>query len=773
MMPWLIVAMFASFLISAVSKAAEPARPNVQTEINWPSFLARQDMTWDQLPRQWNEGAFLGNGQIGLMVYTTPSDNCVEFHLGRVDVTDHRKAPDRKTSRGTPGADVMFDFPRLDIGRMRLFPAGKIVAGTMRVHLWNAELTATIKTDLGELQIRAVTLYDQMVHVIDVRSTERTPDGQPSAWRWEMKPGNPASPRAQVFPDKAKAIQYVTNPNPKRFDIDGVSVCVQPLLAGGDYATAWLDQRADASQGRLLVSTANEVPASDKSASVAVADVRRAGLSPTDKLVASHRDWWHAYYPRTFVAIPDARFEQFYWIQLFKLASASRPDAPPLDNLGPFYRVNQWPGLWWNLNVQITYWPVYTGNRLELMDNLIREIDENFDGLARDFCKSPKIGDFAWVLQNYWLYYRYTGDWNAIAERWLPKARVVLAGYQKKLKANAKGKLELLQTESPEFDGFKSYTNSNYNLALLRWLLNAMVEIDARSPGGPSAEATEWKNIQRDLIPFPTDENGLRVSSDQAFNKSHRHFSHLLALYPLFVLNPDATADRDLVSRSVEHWHRIGQGKALAGYSYTGGAALYAALGKGDEAAGMLRTFLTGDIGISQLLPNTLYVESGGKNPVLETPHSAASAMTDLTLQSWGGKIRVFQAVPGEWQSANFHLLRAMGGFVVSAAREQGKTAWVVITSEAGEPCVVKLPDWRGPIQSVGAETSPEEIAPGEYRIRLAKGESCLLRPAGSKAEPIIRWSPLPNDQPNLFGLKRGQELKTSQSWPEVPLPAN
>jgi len=66
--------------------------------INWPIFMQQHDLVYEELPLQWNEGAFVGNGQVGMMMYATLKDNRIDFHIGRLDVTDHRKAPDRKTS---------------------------------------------------------------------------------------------------------------------------------------------------------------------------------------------------------------------------------------------------------------------------------------------------------------------------------------------------------------------------------------------------------------------------------------------------------------------------------------------------------------------------------------------------------------------------------------------------------------------------------------------------------------------------------------------------
>ena len=752
-----------------------PAPAALNLDIDWPTFLARHDLVWHVLPHQWNEGAFLGNGQLGLVAHARPADNRFDFHLGRVDVTDHRQAPDRKTSRGVPGAGVLYDFPRLHLGRMVLHPAGKITGGTLRQHLWDAELNGVIETDLGRLELRAVTLRDRMVHRVDIRSTERDPAGRPLPWRWEFRPGNPASPRAQVFPDRPESKTYVTNPPPRLLSIDGVPACVQPLLAGGDYATAWLDLRPSpaATTGTLLFTTANEVPAADASGPLAVRTLR-AAASSLDADLAAHRAWWHAFYPDAFLTIPDARLESFYWIQIFKLAASSRPDAPPIDVLGPFYRITQWPGLWWNLNVQLTYWPAYAGNRLDLGQNLLTELDQNFDALFSRFATRTHIGDFAWVLHNYWLHLRHAGDWTTLHARWTPKARRVLADYLARLVPAPGGRLDLPATQSPEYEGFKTYHNSTYNLALLRWLLAAIPEAHARAGDpAPAADLAEWARVSAALAPYPIDEKGLMIGSDRSVHQSHRHFSHLLALYPLFQLDPDSPADRDLVVKSVRHWHHIDDGQRLVGYSFTGGASLYAALGFGDEAHALLTRFLDNRIGNATHHPNTFYTESGGKNPVIETPLSGASATTELLFQSWGGKLRVFPAVPSAWPDAAFHQLRGQGGFLVSSTRAEGRTRWVHVRSEAGEPCVIKVPDWTAPPLVVSARPlALETLAPGEYRLDLRRGESALLRAADFTGPAILRPLPVLPEKANSFGLTAATRAATDPSWPEPPIPS-
>lgn len=765
--------LFASLVflcLTPVASAQTPVSPRVA--VDWPSFLGRHDLVWEQVPRQWNEGAFVGNGQLGLMVYATLKDNRVDFHVGRQDVTDHRKAPDRKTSMGVKGASVMWDFPRLDIGRMVLRPAGRIKDGTLRQDLWNAEINGTIITDLGQLKIRAFTPRDRMVQIIQVSSDEKTADGRPAPWKWEFLPGNPASPRAVVFPQQAKEANYITNPNPVVTRQNGLSICTQTLSAGGDYATAWQEKpHPGARASTLFIATANEVPAAGKSAEAAINDVKTAAAAPFDTILAEHRKWWHKFYPDAFLTIPDARMEAFYWIQIYKFAAASREGGPAVDLFGPWFRTSQWPGIWWNLNIQLTYWPVYAGNRLALGANYLDVVDNHFNGLLEGFKNSPTLGDFGWAMHNYWWQLRFAGDWKGVHERWTPKAKAVLAGYLPRLRENAAGNLELGDMGSPEYHGFKPYPNTSYNLAILRWLLNSLLEADARSGKPADPDAATWKHILARLIPYPVDDNGLKIASNQPVDMSHRHFSHLLALYPLYQLDPTSAADRELVVRSVLHWHRIGGGKALAGYSYTGGTSLYASLGMGDEARDMLHHFLTGNIGISNLLPNTHYVESGGRNPVIETPLSGAAALTDMLLQSWGGKIRVFPAMPGDWKQSAFHQLRAMDGFLVSASRKDGRTEWLHLTSEAGEPCVIRVPEWEGPLTVSGKRPHRAiQTAPGEWKIDLKTGEIVLIHPQDAEVNPVIAPLPVEPRDRNLYGVKKGGEIKQIQAWPEPPL---
>jgi hypothetical protein len=330
--------------------------------------------------------------------------------------------------------------------------------------------------------------------------------------------------------------------------------------------------------------------------------------------------------------------------------------------------------------------------------------------------------------------------------------------------------LHFTNSVSPEYhapgvSGYGGFQDSNYSLALCRWLLSTLIETDEHLKIG-SPDLARWKETLSAMAPFQKDENGLRISADKPLVMSHRHFSHLLALYPLFQLNPDQPADHALADKSVAFWQTIGEGKALAGYSFTGGVAIYASLGEGDHALGMLETFFSKN---RLFLPNTMYVEMDGMSPVIETPLSGASVVIDLLLQSWGGKIHPFAALPTAWADADFYHLRGQGGFLVSARKSGRKTRWVAVESLAGEPCLLRVPDWNGPLTVAGSpicRISPS--SPGEYLLPLAKGEGMTLFPADAPVDDFrIAGLESQKGETNAFGLKINQTTAPNRMYPE------
>jgi alpha-L-fucosidase 2 len=739
---------------------------SVIKHIDWPRYMSQFDMKWERLPMQWSEGAFVGNGQLGIMFYVDSVENRLVLQLGRQDVTDHRKAPDQKTSMGTKDANVMLDYPRLDVGRMFLYPTGKIESGTVNLSLWNGEITVAVKTSAGMMDLKIYTLYDHNVQIVEASSTEKAKQGT-KPYRWKFQPGYPQSARTVYYPKYLQG--YELNPKPVvRIGADrGESV--QALLAGGDYATAWkeIPQRSNGSV--LLISIANEVPQSGASVKVAcqaVDEVIAAGYGKCREQMERH---WHEYFKKSFISIPDKQLEAFYWAQIYKLGTCVRPDGPVLDLMGPFYRTTSWPGIWWNLNVQLTYWPVYPSNHLELgtgyihtlSDCLPKFLDNMLDKNAQDNetnrKRSANIGDYGWALHNLYLQLSYAADSQGLKKIWLPLAKQVYGIYKYHFD-DVNGVINLRETFSPEYNagGVDRFDNTNYNLAILHWLLNSMTKVEPQSP-----DVEEWKDVTARLYQYPTDENGLMIAENVGVNLSHRHFSHLLGIYPMNQLDPDDPQVKDLLTRSINHWHTVGNGNGMAGFSITGAASLFASIGDGDQAYEQLHHFLTVNAPISRFLANTFYVEGGG--PCIEAPLCAASATLELMLQSRNGKIRIFPAVPKGWKDAEFADLRAEGAFLVSAQRQAGRTLWVEVTSIAGGDCVVQVKDWNNVhVVADNAQLQVNSAGNGEFRLSLAPGQKVMLSPNVPIHKAVIKgYYEKDTSKLNAFGLKTGKDVPT------------
>ena len=194
----------------------------VVTEINWPQFLSRQDPVWEVLPETWNDGAFLGNGELGDMIYADRKQNGLIIHLGRSDVTDHRNEPKdlpanlkgRRPDSQVWGSGHTETY-RIDIGDMVLHPAGVIQSGTIRLDLWNAEARGTLVTSLGRVEWTALIHANEMLTLCEVVSTEKTTDGKPAPWQWDFNPSPASSGRWLLNQnDKMFAKGYIPIPGP-------------------------------------------------------------------------------------------------------------------------------------------------------------------------------------------------------------------------------------------------------------------------------------------------------------------------------------------------------------------------------------------------------------------------------------------------------------------------------------------------------------------------------------------------------------------------------
>jgi len=282
------------------------------------------------------------------------------------------------------------------------------------------------------------------------------------------------------------------------------------------------------------------------------------------------------------------------------------------------------------------------------------------------------------------------------------------------------GKLHLPPTYSPETGVF---TDCNFDLALFKWGCNTLLKASRRL-GIDDPLIPRWKEVVKRLPDYAADGFGFMLGRDKSSPANHQHFSNLLMIYPLHLVNIEQKGTAEVLKRSFNRARSTaGPGQRQAMVQAHAGP-IGAAIGLGDQTLESLK-LLQGD-----LYPNGLWYDS----PCIESTLAAANIIQGMLIQSWtdpaaseAGPIRIFPALPSGWKDVEFHDLRAEGAFLVSAKRADGRTQWVRIKSLAGEPCRVR-PGMEGPIRLEGARAHQlEQVAPGIFQLDLRKGETAWL----------------------------------------------
>ncbi|MDR2950943.1 MAG: alpha-L-fucosidase [Prevotella sp.] len=661
-------------------------------DINWEVFFNQHDLVWNKITPDYYAGAIMGNGLLGNSIYKE-GDN-YKFHIGRVDVTEGRMPADKSQYRN------LYDGARLPIGYFLIKPVGTVLSENMRLNLWDATTTGAITTDKGKISFKS---YVHSTRDIIVLETDT--EGKETVFQWDWNASKAISPR-YTFGNKDYPQEYIDNPNPDvKIYTDGeYKLSVQNLKGGKTYVVAWQEIKKGSSR-RITITITHE-NTEELAISKAKETIDSATKEASSSLENSHKQWWHAYYPASFASFGNTKIESFYWIQQYKLGCLTRPDKYIIDLQGPWaMEKTPWPAIWMNLNVQLTYSPLFTANRTEMSETLWKSLNDNLEHLSEnvsveewrkdaivmgrstsyhlysrlDINNKPvyEVGNLTWILYYYYQYCMYLYDENELLKKFYPLLKKSIAYYEHIKEKREDGKYHLPETASPEY---KTAKDCNYDLALLQWGLKTLLDINEAYKLNDQ-KASVWEDFKGNLVNYPTDsEKGFMIGEDVNLTGSHRHYSHLMMIYPLYLINWDQPENRALISKSIAHWQ--GMPSYLQGYSFTGSSSMYSMMGDGERAVIQLQKLID-----KYIQPNTLYKETG---PVIETPLAGAASLQDLYLQVWNGKIRIFPAVPTDWPQASFINFRTEGAFLVSASREGGKTVFIQIKSEKGGLCRIQ-----------------------------------------------------------------------------------
>lgn len=751
----------------------------LQLDVNWASHLKQHDLLWNSIPKDYFAGAYVGNGLLGTILFKDDQlPNTLRFEIGRTDVYDHRTA--------SPSA---YETSRLPIGQLLLTTVGVATNVNIRTDLWNAEIIGKLTTTKGTLSFRCFAPSSEELIIVNLKTT-----GNEAAAKFSFRPQLAQS--ARYIAKRAMGLElnvvYQQNPNFTTRKEGDIEVVTQPLLMGDDYATAWQEQKNNNGERTVLLTVANRWGKYRKSmsgsATDAVATIQAAKNKSLKNIESAHRQWWHAYYPASFVNFPDARLESFYWIQLYKLASATHPGKPVIDLLGPWFKPTAWPLLWMNLNVQLTYFTMGVTNHTALEDNLYQLLDRHtqqmIDNVPLEFrndcagIRNPVGYDdlynplfitsdknnvkegmniivLPWLMQMYYLHNRRLMDDTRLREKIYPLMRRAFNVYLRTMIKGEDGLYHIPYTYSDEYGDAKE---TSLNIALANWGFKALIASAERLKIKDSLLPV-WKEHIAHMADYSINENGIMIGKDKPLASSHRHFSHLFPIFPLYDMTKEnAPARIPLMEKSITHFTSLDGDNCM--YKFSGAASLWASLGKGDSALFWLNRSLEilprfgkppGPSRIPTVTQNTFYSER--ENPTFESPIASSRSMLDMMLQSWGGIIHVFPAMPTKWQEASFYQLRTEGAFLVSALRNKGQTKFIHIKSLAGEPCIIQA-DLIDDVKLAGPPSVQLLKKGNKWVLTLKKGQEAVLYTGKIPASFVIKANSLNLNEMNSWGVK-------------------
>ena len=754
------VALFSLVVLAFNSCLSQsPEKPLLQ-HFDWEQFLAQHDMHWNHLTadpfepkndaRQdsgYYAGAIMGNGLLGTNLYKL-QDRVYRLNVGRSDVTEARKPYD------------LFNSARLPIGYFTLSTVGQVQKEEMHLSLYNACTQGRFTTDKGNIDF---TTYVHALHNYIVFDTHSTSDEANYQWRFVAQKA--ISPRA-IFNHNAPAgyLNHQGDANPTAYykEKGDNHFLIQPLVTDSTmqtiakvYVVAWREQKSvykHDTKRRVIATLTYEKD--EKTALQQATQILEKGFKETsDQLLVTHKQWWHDFYQQAaFLSFPDARFESFYWAQYYKFASTARPGKPIVDLQGVWPTWDTpWTAIWINLNLQLTYSWQTKANIGWLAEPLWESLYENRDNLRRNVTDIPhqadwtdaaclgrsssydflspldpqlvernqyEVGNLTWLLFYYWQYCDAYNQTEQLTQRFFPLLKSAINLYFH-IRTETNGKYGLPATASPEYLNGNIGTNTNYDLASLRWGLQTLIAID-ETYDLDDPMLPQWRDFLDNLVDYPYDEaTGYKVSDTYKFeNTNHRHYSHLFMIYPYYSVHWGQKENREKIRLSVSRW------KGNQGYSRTGKGSMLLSMGDGNGALRQMETFLDHFV-----KPNTLYAETG---PVIETPFAAVSTLQNFYMQDWGGVIRVFFGMPDKWKDASFVNMRALGGFLVSATYDDGHTVYIRLVSESGRTCRIQptIPLDKLCIRSFTGDNYPYTVidpVEGIIEIEIQKGEMIEL----------------------------------------------
>lgn len=681
----------------------------------------------------WDEGIPLGNGKLGALVY---GNGPLRISLDRTDLWDNRQHPftmekgynfqnlvnlvrsgteeDWKESQRLFESIYYLPYPtKLTAGRMELDFG--VTTDRICSHLSLRDAVATVSVEDGKVGYAEIFMSaTEFVGVARIRGS----------YTLSLRPPRYLSGNAERGQLADSTTQGLGYPNAEMFTDGNFTYYKQKTLTDTSFGIVVLTKQYDGYR-ELYYTVASSLDAPD-CIDNAKQSLSRAAKIGYDTLLKKHISYWRGYWKKSSIDIPDKLLEKTYYRSYYLFASCSRKGYSPAPLQGVWTADNDslppWKGDYHHdLNTQLQYQSYLKANRLsegEAFIDYLWNMRDAFRAHAKEFYgvdgllisgttdhDGHPLGGWQqysyiptsaiWVAHSFDEYYLYTGDENFLRERAYPflkeMADAIIA-----LLEEVDGRLYLPLSAAPEvFDNTREAylkPNTNYDLSLLIYLFKTLKGYADKL----GIENAPYGELLDKLDPLAISPSGiLMLDRERLLHESHRHFSHMMALYPLHLINYDTDENKRIYRQSLLQLDTLGTGN-WTGFSFGWAAQLYAMALNGNAAYEKLRAFAIGFVA-----DNGFHLNGDFKNYgfsrfkyrpfTLESLFAYCDAIQEMLLQNHQGYLDLFPAVPTDWkQRASFRHLRVYGGILVSAELKEGAVRSLTLEGGKGQKVYIK-----------------------------------------------------------------------------------
>lgn len=738
---------------------------------------------FDSLSNKWYEAIPLGDGMLGALVYE--KDNHLRIALDRADLWDLRPV------KNFSSPDFSYHWIYEHVINKNYNPVHKLVdypydndAAPTKIPAGALEFPLA---ELGKVKSIDLNIYTATCHITWDNGTTATffisANKKAGYFRFNHLPNNQNSFSPQLIPPPYQAAKFDASGN--------VTVGGQDLARLGypkgivkrfnhsityhqqgwghfsyDMAVCWDRPNANILEGTWSITSQGSPYSTNEKALTIAKDGLKA---PFDAVWNIHKKWWADYWKQSSVILPDSAIQHQYDMDMYLFGSASRAGEPPITLQAVWTADNgklpPWKGDYHNdLNTQLSYWPGYTANHLSessAFTDWLWKDKPVFTKYTRTFFKdngldvpgvctltgepmggwgqyslSPTVS--CWLSQYFYWQWIYSGNTNFLKERAYPWVKAVATHIESITIKNKEGYWQLPISSSPEFfdNELKAWflQTSNYDVSLIRWMLGTAIQM--ADTLHLTKEAEHWKTFLSgwpELALNPAD-SALLVAPGIPYSFSHRHFSHLMSIYPLQLIDwYKGEKDQKIMQASLNELKKYGP-SGWMGYSYAWLSCLKAMNQDGEGAEKALDIFAT-----AFCSPNSFHLngDQSGKgysgatyHPfTLEGNFAFAKGVQLMLLQQHDGVNYIFPAVPDSWENVSFKRLRVPGAFLISAKKEKGHIAEVKIISLNGGKIKLSNPFIGENIKIEGEKVSSVELHRRILTFSLQKGKEIILHP--------------------------------------------